>query len=162
MLMRSNIGDHVWLMTSRQTVPDLEWVRNLCLNLRFVNVRVVNAVHKTNGRRFVGVLLRQDHSDFPDALHRKLAFKIPKKRQFEKLKSELWHSKFNFWWLSLIGWRVLTPSYGESFGPKNFTTNSEFEFSLLNYTSYSLTSSFMTSFSLRLLLDTICFRFCLM
>lgn len=50
-LMSSYIGDHVWLMTSRQTVPDLEendsdWF----LYLPFVDVRVVYGVGEADGR----------------------------------------------------------------------------------------------------------------
>jgi hypothetical protein len=54
-------------MTSRQTEPDLKLRAKSCL--RLVNVGVEDAVDEANGRRLVGVLLRQDHANSPDALN---------------------------------------------------------------------------------------------
>jgi hypothetical protein len=55
MLTNSYIGVHVWLMTSRQTEPDLK----LNDGLRIVNIRVENLVEEPDRRTLVGVLFGQ-------------------------------------------------------------------------------------------------------
>lgn len=59
----SYIGDHVWFMTSRQTLPDLEQlserVLGLVMDSQLVNVGVEYAVGKAYARTLVGVLIRQ-------------------------------------------------------------------------------------------------------
>lgn len=69
----SYIGDHVWLITSRQTEPDL---CPICIsfqtigsaherNLQFIDVWVENAVDETDARALVGVLIRQFNMKLP-------------------------------------------------------------------------------------------------
>lgn len=78
MLSMSYIGDHVWLITSRQTEPDLgqrnrinlfEFLFHACrtLNSQLVDVWVKNSVDKSDARAFVWVLVRQFDVDFPKA-----------------------------------------------------------------------------------------------
>lgn len=67
MLIRSNMGDHDWLMTSRQTEPDLKL--GIMFSLRLVDVGVEDSVDEANRWRLVGVLLGKDHADSPDALY---------------------------------------------------------------------------------------------
>lgn len=59
MLMRSYIGDHVWLMTSRHTDPELEyekrWVQLILFYLRLINIWMKNPVLETNWRWFIWV-----------------------------------------------------------------------------------------------------------
>lgn len=82
----SYIGDHVWLITSRQTLPDLRGhncqfsfveivlakmtrlisivvavvvTRNEGRYVQLVDVGVEYAVHKTNARALVGILIGQ-------------------------------------------------------------------------------------------------------
>lgn len=65
MLIMSNIGDQVWLMTSRHTDPDLyaQSVPALLESLfqsnypPLVNVWMEDLVDEANGRRFVWILI---------------------------------------------------------------------------------------------------------
>ena len=72
MLMRSNIGDHVWLITSRQTLPELESTRHGkdkgSESLRLVDVGVEDPVYKAYRRGLVRVLLWQNDANSPHAL----------------------------------------------------------------------------------------------
>jgi hypothetical protein len=76
------MGDHVWLMTSRQTDPDLvlcQRYRLLCLRLKghawnaqeyrvqFVDVRVEDAVNEANAGALVRVLIGQLDVDLPES-----------------------------------------------------------------------------------------------
>lgn len=70
MLIMSNIGDQVWLMTSRQTDPELRtsemhplWSVNLVSHL--VNIWVEYAVDKANARTFVWILVWQLYVNLP-------------------------------------------------------------------------------------------------
>lgn len=69
-----NMGDQVWLMTSRQTLPLLRSVRRrhysgLCL--QFIDVRVEDLVHEPDAGRLVGELLWQLDMDLPDAVRKR-------------------------------------------------------------------------------------------
>ena len=94
MLIISNMGDQVWLMTSRQTDPDLaansilvlpalHTTLTVCLlfgvDLQFVDVGVENAINKANARGFVRVLVGEFDVDLPHATlkWRCLAISIP-------------------------------------------------------------------------------------
>lgn len=65
MLIMSYMGDHVWLMTSRQTEPELSvsaWVRTAysradCCNAQLVDVRVKYPVYEADARALVRVLI---------------------------------------------------------------------------------------------------------
>lgn len=75
----SYIGDHVWLITSRQTDPDLnEEPINIQIihfheekvvvgGSQFVNVRVEDSVYKSNAGTLVRVLVGQFNVDLPMA-----------------------------------------------------------------------------------------------
>lgn len=75
MLIMSYIGDHVWLMTSRQTDPDLfQWgVRTrdptllIDCYIQLIDVRMEDPVDEANTWAFVRVLIGQFHVDFPVA-----------------------------------------------------------------------------------------------
>ena len=72
MLIISNIGDHVWLMTSRQTDPELEMLEvdrywGSILISHLVDVRVKYAVDKADARTFVWILVRQLDMNLPEA-----------------------------------------------------------------------------------------------
>ena len=74
MLIMSNIGDQVWLMTSRQTDPELgkseihsSWDRGGALASHLVNVWVKYAVDKADARTFVRILVWQLYVDLPQA-----------------------------------------------------------------------------------------------
>jgi hypothetical protein len=70
----SYIGDHVWLITSRQTDPELiasqyiEYIVELKVDdSQLVNVWVKNPVHKSNAGTLVRVLVGQFDVDLPMA-----------------------------------------------------------------------------------------------
>ena len=72
MLIMSNIGDQVWLMTSRQTDPELGtlekgpfWGGNLISHL--IDIWVKYAVDKADARAFVWILVGQLHVNLPQA-----------------------------------------------------------------------------------------------
>ena len=84
MLIISNMGDHVWLITSKHTDPDLVarlsmpslllfFISLLLLpldasgNSQLVNVGVEDAVHEADARGLVGVRVGQLDVDFPVA-----------------------------------------------------------------------------------------------
>ena len=72
MLIMSNIGDQVWLMTSRQTDPELiisetNAFRDGGLVLHLVDVWVEYAVDKADAWTFVWVLVWQFYVDLPKA-----------------------------------------------------------------------------------------------
>lgn len=78
MLSMSYMGDHVWLITSRQTEPDLGQKNRInfseCLfhacrthNSQLVDVWVENSVDESDARAFVWVLVRQFDVDLPKA-----------------------------------------------------------------------------------------------
>ena len=60
----SNMGDHVWLITSRQTEPELEQLIKVCLanevrvNIHLINVWVEDAVDKADTGTFVRICVR--------------------------------------------------------------------------------------------------------
>ena len=71
-LIMSNMGDQVWLITSRQTDPELVtseiytlWDRNLISHL--IDIWVKYAVDKADARTFVWILVRQFHVNLPQA-----------------------------------------------------------------------------------------------
>lgn len=71
MLIISNIGDHVWLITSRQTEPDLQRgsLDLFCRRGRdaqLINVGVENPVDEADAWRLVGVLIGELDVNFPD------------------------------------------------------------------------------------------------
>jgi hypothetical protein len=72
----SYIGDHVWLMTSRQTDPELwlgglaeikEYCEHLNSSLQFINVRVEDAIDESDAGAFVWILVWQLNVNFPVA-----------------------------------------------------------------------------------------------
>lgn len=77
MLIISNMGDHVWLMTSRQTLPLLpllsqfprsereerEGGRKECI--QFVDIRVEDAVDEADGWAFIRILVWELDVDLP-------------------------------------------------------------------------------------------------
>lgn len=80
MLIISNMGDHVWLMTSRHTDPDLLSFRhalaNLCIqadepsptarvHLQLIDVWVKDAVDEADAGRLVGICIGQFDVHFP-------------------------------------------------------------------------------------------------
>jgi hypothetical protein len=69
MLIISNMGDQVWLITSRQTEPDLIHNKHLTYSrakdVQLINVWVEYAVDKTNAGRLVGILVGKLDVDFP-------------------------------------------------------------------------------------------------
>jgi hypothetical protein len=71
MLIMSNIGDQVWLITSRQTEPDLSQmsvrvgVARFELHPQFIYVRVEYPVHEAYARTLVGVLIWELDMHFP-------------------------------------------------------------------------------------------------
>lgn len=92
MLIISYIGDQVWLMTSRQTDPDLHWLRvSRCRpcrpcrraayaalvepvssaydngHLQLINVGVEDAVNEADAGRLVGVGVGQFNVNLPKA-----------------------------------------------------------------------------------------------
>ena len=80
MLIMSYIGDQVWLMTSRHTLPDLFTSASADVNakgnmgvgegvnsIQLIDVRVEDTVHEADGGGFVGVLIRNLDVDFPVA-----------------------------------------------------------------------------------------------
>lgn len=83
MLIISNIGDHVWLMTSKQTDPLLFIIVShqpimpaaslhvpslgMVVHLQLVDVRVKYPIHEANARGLVRVLVWQFDMYFPDA-----------------------------------------------------------------------------------------------
>ena len=94
MLIISYMGDHVWLITSKQTEPDLECANltsamlfkyilsavfvvivmflitpqycSISVHLQLVYVGVEDAVREADAGRLVGVLVGQLDVDFPD------------------------------------------------------------------------------------------------
>lgn len=73
MLIMSYMGDHVWLITSRQTDPDLVDVVSRDLEMsdkldsQLIDIRMEDAVDKSYARALVGILIGQLHVDFPVA-----------------------------------------------------------------------------------------------
>jgi len=74
MLIMSYIGDHVWLITSKQTDPDLrkETISGIIqnsfgFNSQLVNVRMEDSVNEPDARALVWVLIRQLDVDLPMA-----------------------------------------------------------------------------------------------
>jgi hypothetical protein len=79
MLIMSYMGDHVWLMTSRHTEPELQavsacmyqsWVLcklRGCYSVQFIDVGVEYPVHEADARAFVRVLIGQLDVDLPEA-----------------------------------------------------------------------------------------------
>lgn len=69
MLIMSNIGDHVWLMTSRHTDPDLIesviWGFSLWKDWLFINIGMEYSIHESDRRWFVRILIRQFDVNFP-------------------------------------------------------------------------------------------------
>lgn len=79
MLIMSYMGDHVWLITSRQTEPDLlsgqqlsdgfvtstNCMGNGIYRSQFVDVGVEDAVYEANARALVRVLVGQLYVDLP-------------------------------------------------------------------------------------------------
>lgn len=70
----SYIGDHVWLITSKQTDPDLrkETISGIIqnsfgFNSQLVNVRMEDSVNEPDARALVWVLIRQLDVDLPMA-----------------------------------------------------------------------------------------------
>lgn len=67
----SNIGDQVWLITSRQTEPDLGCMLLVvvCLfggeDVQLVDVGVEDTVYESDAGRFVGVLIGEFDMNFP-------------------------------------------------------------------------------------------------
>jgi len=75
MLIMSYMGDHVWLMTSRQTEPELatvskgmrsEQARRSWSNVQFINVGVEYPVHEADAGTLVRVLIRQLDVNLPE------------------------------------------------------------------------------------------------
>lgn len=71
MLIMSNMGDQVWLMTSRHTDPDLivsavEFVISR-QSVQLIDVRVEDPVDEANAGAFVRVLVWELDMDFPKA-----------------------------------------------------------------------------------------------
>ena len=74
MLIMSYMGDQVWLMTSRHTLPDLHARRRQWLHaaragggIQLVDVGVEDAVDKADAGALVGILVGQLDVDFPQA-----------------------------------------------------------------------------------------------
>lgn len=78
MLSMSYMGDHVWLITSRQTEPDLRQKKILLnsdfysswwsfLNSQLVDIWVEDSVDESYAWALVWVLVRQFDVDFPEA-----------------------------------------------------------------------------------------------
>jgi len=74
MLTISYIGDHVWLITSRQTLPDLQNRQTRCRllitlprHLQLVDVGMEYAVDEPDTGTFVGVLIRKLDMDLPES-----------------------------------------------------------------------------------------------
>lgn len=76
MLIMSYMGDQVWLITSRQTDPDLQMqLISISIHLwmitcpaehsQLVDVWVKDAVHEANARALIRVLIGQFHVNFP-------------------------------------------------------------------------------------------------
>jgi hypothetical protein len=67
------MGDHVWLMTSRQTEPDLVDIVSRCYEMpgkigsQLIDVWMEDAVDESYARALVGVLIGQFHMNFPVA-----------------------------------------------------------------------------------------------
>lgn len=70
MLIMSYMGDQVWLMTSRQTDPDLVPLEIALVfkrqSVQLVDVGVKDAIDEANARAFVRVLVREFDVDFPE------------------------------------------------------------------------------------------------
>lgn len=70
MLIMSYMGDQVWLMTSRQTDPDLVPLEIALLikrqSVQLVDVRVKDPIDEANTRALVRVLVRKLDVDFPE------------------------------------------------------------------------------------------------
>lgn len=73
MLIMSNMGDQVWLMTSRHTEPDLRRARQFAgpsvggRDGQLVDIGVEDAVHEADAGALVGVLVGQLDVDLPEA-----------------------------------------------------------------------------------------------
>lgn len=70
MLIMSNMGDQVWLMTSRHTDPDLSRIRPYSVGsgeagLQLVDVGVEDAVREAYARRLVRVGVGEFDVDLP-------------------------------------------------------------------------------------------------
>lgn len=104
MLIMSYIGDQVWLMTSRQTLPDLRFMDDqlqsllakpdmpavrLCWRfLQFIDVWVEDPVHEAYAGALVGILVWQLNVDLPQpAFERRLGG--PFEADIEFLPSEV-------------------------------------------------------------------------
>lgn len=74
MLIMSYIGDHVWLITSRQTEPELMGCKLALFRikqdstgaLQFIDVGMEYTVDKSNTWTLVWVLIWQLYVDFPE------------------------------------------------------------------------------------------------
>lgn len=72
MLIMSNMGDHVWLITSRQTEPELrrsamKRFSPARASIQFINIWMENAIDEANAGAFVGVLVGKLHMNLPQA-----------------------------------------------------------------------------------------------
>lgn len=66
------MGDHVWLMTSRQTLPLLPPLSQFLRSVegrkecaQFIDIRVEDAIDKADGWAFVGILVWELDMDLP-------------------------------------------------------------------------------------------------
>ena len=76
MLIISNIGDHVWLITSRQTDPELyqsalRWRPCAGAGVQFIDVWMKDAIDEANARALVRVLVGKFHMDLPQATRKR-------------------------------------------------------------------------------------------
>lgn len=77
-----NIGLHVWLITSKQTEPDLKCAKFYqtfflltptksfidlckCKSLHLIHIWVIHLIHETYGWRFIRISIRKFHPYFP-------------------------------------------------------------------------------------------------
>jgi len=104
MLIISNIGDQVWLMTSRQTDPDLgthvSTVSNVLLlplsNLQLVDIWVKDAVDEADARGLVRILVREFDVDLPDTtLKGGCRLSVSKHSLEHREKRRLWHDSLS-------------------------------------------------------------------
>lgn len=71
MLIMSNMGDQVWLMTSRHTDPELRklawrfWSYGGNGTIQFIDVWMEDSIYKANAGAFVGILVGKFYMDFP-------------------------------------------------------------------------------------------------
>ena len=78
MLIISNIGDHVWLMTSRQTDPELEHSQQGNLQSerggdieQFIDVRMEYAVHEADTWTLVRILIGELNVNLPQTTRKR-------------------------------------------------------------------------------------------